>query len=65
MPVFGFSYKTDTSAETIGRITCESMETAVELLAEIKRLPKSEVMQLFNITNLEQTNENDIFSHSC
>ena len=63
MPIFGFSYNSDSADEIVGRICCDCEETAVELLAELKRLPKESVVSLFNITNLEQSNENDIFSH--
>ncbi len=61
MPVYGFSYKTDSTDELFGKVTCDCVDTAIAMLSEIKRLPEDEVLHLFNITKLEPCDEDDIF----
>lgn len=63
MPVFGFSYKSDSSAELFGKVTCDCVETAITMLSEIKRLPEEDVLKIFDITKLEPKDEDDIFIH--
>lgn len=62
MPIFGFSYKTDSTSEVFLKVSCDCIETAVTQLSQIKRLPESEVLNLFNITQLEYGNEHNIFT---
>jgi hypothetical protein len=64
MPVFGFSYKTDSASEIIGKFSCDCIESAVTLLSIRKQLPESEVLTLFDITQLEYSDEKDIRTNS-
>jgi hypothetical protein len=54
MFIYTYSYKTDTSAEAIGRIQANNLDQAVLLLSEIKQLCIDDVLNLFNIKKVEQ-----------
>lgn len=64
MPVFGFSYKTDSTSEIIGKFSCDCIETAVTLLSIRKQLSESEVLTLFDIIQLEYGDDGDIRTNS-
>lgn len=64
MPVFGFSYKTDSTSEVIGKLKCDCIESAVTLISIRKQLPESEVLNLFDITQLEHEDEYNIRTNS-
>ena len=53
MKKFGISYKADSTKEFIMKITCDDFETAVKLVADIKRLPEEDVCNIFHIEEIQ------------
>ena len=49
MFVFSYYYKADSMKEKIGYVNADSYESALELIAEVKRLSVIDTMQLFEI----------------
>ena len=53
MKKFGISYKADDNNEFIMKVTCDDVETAIKLVADIKQLPEEVVIKLFNIEEIQ------------
>ena len=54
MFIYTYSYKADTSNESIGKIHAKNIDEAVLLLSVIKQLCIDDVLNLFNIKRFEQ-----------
>jgi len=53
MHKYKFSYKADSSGEVVGTVSATSLNNAVELIAELKRLTAQQVVKLFNVERIE------------
>jgi len=53
MHKYKFSYKADSSGEVVGTVSAASLDTAIELIAELKRLTAQQVVKLFNVERIE------------
>jgi len=53
MHKYKFSYKADSSREVVGTVSATSLNNAVELIAELKRLTAQQVVKLFNVERIE------------
>lgn len=50
---YKFSYRADSSAEIVGTIYATCLDEAIEIIAQLKRLLKHQVVELFNIERVE------------
>lgn len=53
MHKYKFSYKADSSGEVVGTVSATSLDTAIELIAQLKRLPMQQIVELFNVERIE------------
>ncbi len=53
MHKYKFSYKADSAGEVVGTVSATSLNNAVELIAELKRLTAQQVVKLFNVERIE------------
>ncbi len=49
MYIYSYSYKTDSSNESIGIVYADTYEDAVLKVSEIKQLPIDSILNIFNI----------------
>jgi hypothetical protein len=54
MFIYTYSYKADSSNESVGKLRAENLDEAVLLLSEIKQLCIDDILNLFNIKKVEQ-----------
>ena len=54
MKVYSYSYKLDSTNESIGKVQAESVEDAKISIAKIKNLDIDSIETLFNITEIEK-----------
>jgi len=52
MKKFGVRYKSDSSQEYIMKITCDDIETVINLVADIKQLSEESVTELFEFDEI-------------
>ena len=53
MHKYKFSYKADSSGEVVGIVSATSLDNAIELIAELKRLSTQQIIELFNVERIE------------
>jgi 3-keto-L-gulonate-6-phosphate decarboxylase len=53
MHKYKFSYKADSSGEVVGIVSATSLDTAIELIAQLKRLSIQHIVELFNVERIE------------
>ena len=53
MHKYKFSYKADSSGEVVGTISATSLENAIDIIAELKRLTTQQIVELFNVERIE------------
>ena len=54
MKVYSYSYKLDSTNESIGKVRAENVEDAKVLITKIKNLNIDSIETIFNITEIEK-----------